>query len=220
MAQITAIVAGSTGLIGSYLVDALQSDERYGEVVLLNRSAKIFNSNKVKEVLVDFNQLDNLTLEVKADVAFCCLGTTMKKAGSKDAFYKVDFTYCLEFAKLSKKQGAKKFILVSSLGADAKSSNFYLKVKGQTEEAIEQLGFEAFYVIMRPSMLLGDRKESRLGEAIGKAVMTTFDFLLAGPFKKYKAIHGKKVAAAMAKAGASEFEGKVIFESDNIVSYS
>lgn len=219
MAQLTAIVAGSTGLIGSYLVDVLQDDQQYGEVILFNRSPKIFNSNKIKEVLVNFDELESVELNTQIDIGFCCLGTTMKTAGSKDAFYKVDFTYCLEFAKLAKKLGAKKFILVSSLGADAKSSNFYLKVKGQIEEAIENLGFEAFYVIMRPSMLLGDRRENRIGEAIGKAVMTTFDFLLAGPFRKYKAIHGKKVAVAMAKAGASEFEGKVIFESDKIAAY-
>ncbi len=219
MAQLTAIVAGSTGLIGSYLVDVLQEDKRYGEVILLNRSAKIFNSNKVREILVNFDELENTEVKANIDVAFCCLGTTMKKAGSKEAFYKVDFTYCLEFAKFAKSNGAKRFILVSSLGADAKSSNFYLKVKGQIEEAIEQLGFESFYAIMRPSMLLGDRKESRLGEAVGKAVMTTFDFLLVGPFKKYRAIHGKKVAAAIAKAGANNFDGKVIFESDKIAVY-
>lgn len=191
---------------------------QYEEVILLNRSEKLFKGSKVKEIIVNFDKLMDTSIDAEVDVAFCCLGTTIKTAGSRDAFYKVDFTYVFEFAKLASKLGAKKFVVVSSLGATTKTSNFYLKVKGQMEEAIDKLGFETF-IIMQPSLLLGDRKETRIGESIGKAVMTTFDFLISGPFKKYKAIHGKTVATAMAKAGTSDLEGKVIFESDKIATY-
>lgn len=218
MAKFNAIVAGSTGLVGSYLLQELLMDNNYSQVILLTRKENHSGNAKVSDKLVNFDELDKYSFTEQVDVAFCCLGTTMKKAGSKEAFLKVDYTYCLELAKLVKKMGARKFVLISSLGADASSSNFYLKTKGQIEEAITQLGFDAF-IIMRPSMLLGDRNESRFGESIGKALMTGLDFMIAGPFKKYKAIHGKTVAAAMAKAAKDDLEGKLIFESDKIAAY-
>lgn len=219
MGQLKAIVAGSTGLIGSFLVSELVRDEDFTKVILLTRKQSSNSSNKINDKVVNFDELSKYDFDEQIDVAFCCLGTTMKKAGSKEAFLKVDYTYCLEFAKLVKKMGAKKFVLVSSLGASTNTSNFYLKTKGQIEEAIAELGFDSF-IIMRPSMLLGDRNESRLGESIGKAVMTTFDFMIAGPFKKYKAIHAKTVAGAMLKASKDNFEGRVIFESDKIAAYA
>lgn len=219
MAQLKAIIAGSTGLVGSYLLKQVLDDSDFSKVILLTRKEKDASNGKVSDKVVNFDELDKYSFDEQVDVAYCCLGTTMKKAGSKEAFLKVDYAYCLEFAKLVKKMGGKKFVLISSLGADAKSSNFYLKTKRQIEEAIDGLGFETF-IIMRPSMLLGDRKENRLGESIGKSLMTSLDFLIAGPFKKYKAIHGKTVALAMIKASKDNLEGRVIFESDKIVDYT
>jgi len=218
MEKLKAIIVGATGMVGSYLLEILQEDDAYRNICIMTRREISGTGPKVQQIKVDFDSLAQTQLTTKPDVAFCCLGTTMKTAGSKDAFYKVDFTYCLEFAKLAKEAGCKKFIMVSALGANAKSANFYMKVKGQIEEAIAALNFDTF-IIMQPSMLLGKRKETRVGESIGQAVMTTLDFLIAGPFKKYKAIHGKTVAAAMAKTGKDDFQGKVIFESDKIAAY-
>jgi uncharacterized protein YbjT (DUF2867 family) len=132
------------------------------------------------------------------DVGLCCLGTTIKKAGTKELFFKVDHDYVVNFAKLCRSSGAKKFIVVSAMGADSNSSVFYNQVKGQMEKALEGLGFESL-VILRPSLLLGDRSEVRRGESLAQAILSPFGFLFMGPLAPFKPIEGLVVAKRMIK---------------------
>ena len=136
------------------------------------------------------------------DVAFCCLGTTIKKAGSQEAFRAVDFDAVVAFAKAARTAGAGSFAVVSSVGASRDSSNFYLRVKGEMEDAIRDLGFDRL-TILRPSFLVGDRKEKRPGEGIGIAVAQGLGFLMVGPLQKYRAVRAEQVAAAMLKSGSN-----------------
>jgi uncharacterized protein YbjT (DUF2867 family) len=214
----TALIAGATGLVGSHLLNLLCDDVAFSKVKIITRKPLELSKEKVSEIVVDFDSLNQFSQRLTADVVFCCLGTTIKTAGSQDKFRKVDYTYCLELAKAGKAQGAKQFILVSSIGADAKSNNFYLRTKGEIENAIAALNFDSF-CILRPSMLLGDRKESRIGESIGKVFMQATGFLLAGPLKKYKAIEAHTVARCMTTLAKDPEKGMMVFESDVIARY-
>ncbi|MFT4525759.1 MAG: hypothetical protein ACI85F_001915 [Bacteroidia bacterium] len=185
-----AALAGGTGLIGSFLTQFLDEDSDFESIQFLSRK-RVDLSDKFQ--VVDLSEMSKLTA---INVGFCALGTTMATAGSKEAFYKIDHDLVLDFAKSCKQVGAKTFVLVSSVGANSKTSNFYLKVKGEVEEAVNQLGFDRL-VILRPSMLLGPRKEHRLGELIGKKVMCAIDPLMFGPMDKYRGINAATVARAM-----------------------
>lgn len=187
-----AVIVGSTGLVGGYLLEQLDVDKAFTEILSLVRKKTGKPYNKVKEVEVNF---DNLTEEVfeNSKIVFCSLGTTIKKAGSQDAFRKVDFEYPLETAKMAKDKGVNTFAIVTAMGSDASSSIFYNRVKGEIENALTDLKFDRLG-IFRPSMLLGARTETRIGERIGQIVMNFFGFLIP---KNYKAIHGHKVATAM-----------------------
>lgn len=215
----TALIAGASGLVGSHLLQLLISDNSFSKVKIVTRKPLNIGIAKVSEAVVDFDSLNQFSQHFSADVVFCCLGTTIKTAGSQQNFRKVDFTYCLELAKAAKAQGAKQFILVSSLGADAQSANFYLRTKGEIENAIAALNFDSF-CILRPSMLLGDRKEKRFGESIGKTFMQATGFLFVGSLKRYKAIEASVVARCMAALANNPEPGKLIFESDLIASYA
>src|SRR5690606_21544513 len=166
----------------------------------------------LKQIVVDFDQLEEYSNQLKGDVVFCCLGTTMKKAKSKEAFRKVDFHYPVELAKVTREQGAQQFLIVSALGADKNSSIFYNKVKGETEEAVGGVGFQSYH-IFRPSLLLGPRSEQRAGEDAAKAFYKFFAFLIP---PKYKAIESIKVAKAMQFYARSEDEGRNIHESKSM----
>lgn len=219
MRMLTALVAGATGLTGSRLLEILLKDAAFEKVKVITRKPLNKTHEKLSEIVVNFDELSRDAQKFKADVIFCCLGTTIKTAGSQKNFRMVDFTYCLELAKAAKSQGAKKFILISSLGADPRSSNFYLCTKGETEDAIEALKYDT-YCILRPSMLLGDRKETRVGETIGKVFMQATGFIFTGPLKKYKAIEAETVARCMASVAKDSETGKMIFESDIISRFS
>lgn len=211
----TALVAGASGLIGGHLVHLLAADNAFVRIKSVTRKPLNTDKEKVSEIIVDFDSLNQFSQRLTADVVFCCLGTTIATAGSQENFRKVDFTYCLELAKAAKAQGAKQFILVSSLGADANSGNFYLRTKGEIENAIAALNFDSF-CIMRPSMLLGNRRETRIGESIGKVFMQATGFLFAGPLKKYKAIDAETVARCMVTLAKDPEKGMMVFESDVI----
>jgi uncharacterized protein YbjT (DUF2867 family) len=184
----TALIAGASGLTGSYLLQHLLESDTYNYVKALVRKPLNIEHPKLAEIVFDFDQPDPGV--IKAEHVYCALGTTIKKAGSKEAFRKVDYEYPLQIAKTAYENGAKKFATVSAMGANTKSMFFYNRVKGQTEEALKQIPFEAIY-IARPSMLLGPRKEYRLGEELGKKLMTSLGFLLPG---NMKAVHASKVA--------------------------
>lgn len=187
----TAIIVGATGLVGKELCKQLLADERYDKVKLLVRKSQAVTHPKIEEVIIDFNNLN--ALNITGDELYCCLGTTIKTAGSKEAFYKVDFEYVVQIAKKALHGGVKKVVVVSAMGANKNSSVFYNKVKGEMEGTVSQLGFQNC-IIVRPSMLLGNRTEFRLAELIGKKVMTALSFLIPA---KYKAIHDYQVANAM-----------------------
>jgi uncharacterized protein YbjT (DUF2867 family) len=158
----TTLVAGASGLVGGFLLDALLEDSRYREVHSLGRRPLPRQHPKLVQHTVDFARLGDETLP-PAQEAFCCLGTTIKKAGSQEAFRAVDHDAVLAFASASKKAGVQRFLVVTALGSDVRSRVFYNRVKGETEEALKTMGFESL-VILQPSLLLGERAESRPGE--------------------------------------------------------
>jgi uncharacterized protein YbjT (DUF2867 family) len=210
-----ALIAGATGLVGSHLLQLLIKDPDYEKIWVLTRRPLKIQDEKIGEILSDFNDLTATLQEVKTDHVFCCLGTTMKKAGSKEAFRKVDFEFPLEIARILRSKGASKFLLVSAIGASRNSMFFYNRVKGKVEEAVRQVNYPALF-IFRPSLLLGDRGEERVGEDVAKKIYQYIDWLFIGPFKKYKGIEAATVAAAMWKKAKTDQSGTVILESDKI----
>jgi uncharacterized protein YbjT (DUF2867 family) len=211
----TAIIAGASGLIGKQLMYKLLENSQYSKVSILVRKPLEIKHPKLEQIHVDFSQIDKMPTEGKFTDAFCCLGTTINKAGSKDKFYEVDFTFVHTFAQHFSNQGTENFLLVSANGADKNSSIFYSKVKGEIEEAIKKVSFKGIY-IFRPSILLGDREEFRLGEKIGIVLAMVLSPLLMGSLKKYKPIHSSKVADGMIANALSNKEGVFILESDEI----
>jgi uncharacterized protein YbjT (DUF2867 family) len=202
----TAVVFGSTGLIGSFLLRQLLADDRYAEVRIFVRKPTGIRHAKLDEVVTDFKQLDALRKEVKGDEVFCCLGTTIKTAGSEAAFRRVDYELVRWSALSAKENGVKSFLVVSSIGAAASSRNFYLRTKSEMELAVSSAGFEKC-VIVRPSMLLGPRTEKRLGENIGKVIMKAFAFAVP---KHWKAVQAEDVAASLIIAANSDQENGTI----------
>jgi uncharacterized protein YbjT (DUF2867 family) len=209
-----AAVAGSTGFIGSILLNLLKDDESFEKVAVLSR--KPLQPSEKFDVLVGDLSQQKLN---EIDVAFCALGTTIATAGSKDAFYHVDHDLVMDFARNAKAAGAKTFVLISSVGANPKTSNFYLKVKGETEKDLEVIGFDSL-IILRPSMLMGERKEFRFGELIGKGVMTLVNPLMFGALSKYKGIEGSTVAKAMVRLGKESLTGVHILEGNALHAFS
>lgn len=208
----TALIAGSTGLIGSQLLQMLLDSDRYSQVVALTRQNLPLQHPKLTQLKIDFSKLGESLDDFAADDIYCCLGTTMAKAGSKENFYQVDFYYPLLLAKSGKQRGVKQYMLVSALGADKNSSIYYNQVKGEIEEAVTQEHFRALH-IFRPSLLLGSRAEQRTGEDAAKIVYKIFGFLIP---KKYKAIDSAKVARAMLHFASQEQPGTHIHESQDL----
>jgi uncharacterized protein YbjT (DUF2867 family) len=211
----TALVIGASGLIGNEVLNLLLNDNAYDRVKIFVRKEISLKHNKLQQFIVDFDNLKQSQEHISGDVAFCCLGTTIKVAGSKEAFAKVDYTYVVSFADLAKKNGVPRFIVVSSLGVSPEGGNFYLTVKRDVENALKNLKFSSL-IIVRPSMLLGERKEFRLGESIGKVLMKSLSFMFIGKLKKYKAIEAHVVAKAMIALSKTDLEDAVVFESDRL----
>jgi uncharacterized protein YbjT (DUF2867 family) len=207
-----ALLAGSTGLIGKQLLQLLLTDHEYHRVIALSRKPLEVTHPKLENIITDLNDLQAIKPRLKADNVFCCLGTTMKVARTKEAFYKVDFTYPYQLAQLSHELGARQYLLVSSLGADKNSAIYYNKVKGEVEEAIGKIGFSSYH-IFRPSLLLGPREENRSAEEAAKTFYRVFGFLIP---EKYKAIDSFKVAKAMVRFAREEQEGKFVHESKSL----
>jgi uncharacterized protein YbjT (DUF2867 family) len=211
----TALVIGSSGLIGSHLVIQLLSNPNFEKVIVFNRRPCLILHPKIEEHLLDFNNLKAIEPYVKGDVMFCTLGTTIKKAGSKEAFRLVDVVYPEQFAEMALHNQVKQFLIISSLGADLHSNNFYLKTKGEIETFLQNSAFKSVS-ILRPSLLLGDRKEFRLGEKIASYVLPVLSLFLIGPFKKYRAIEAKTVAKAMLEIALQNKSGFNIYQSDEL----
>lgn len=206
-----ALLAGATGLIGKQLMYKLLENEKFSKVYILVRKELAVKHPKLVQLVTNFENLAILNIEEGITDVFCCLGTTMKKAKTKEAFYKVDFTYTVEVAKFAKAKGAKSCMLVSSVGADSISSVYYTRVKGEVENAIEALEFESFHAF-RPSMLMGSRKEFRFGEKIGIGVALLLRPFMFGPLVKYKPIHSAVVANSMLHASIQEKNGNFVYQ--------
>lgn len=209
----TALILGATGLVGEACVKELLASFTYEKVIALTRKKHEIHNHKYENIVVDFDKAHDVV--VKADDVYCAIGTTIAKAGSQTAFRKVDFEIPLAVAIAAKQSGAKKFILVSSLGADADSTVFYSRIKGELENALTELNFESL-IIFRPSILLGDRKERRYGEEVGKFVAEKFSFLFSGPLRKYRGTPAGLLARVMVAQGLEKTEGKRIIENDEI----
>lgn len=207
-----ALVIGATGMVGRHLVELLgQSDYYRGVTALVRREAGL-QGGKVREKMIDFDNMAAQKEIHQADEAFCCLGTTMKKAGSKEAFYQVDFTYVVNFAKACQAAGIKSFYLVTAVGANPNSSFYYNRVKGEVEAAVTAIPFERCF-IFRPSLLLGKRNEKRTGESMAQAFDQYFSWALP---PRYKGIASEDVARAMVTAAQWNRKGNAIFQSEDI----
>ncbi len=191
----TALVAGATGLIGGHLVRRLLSHADYARVHVLTRHALSISDPKIIQHRVDFERLAT-SFNEPADDTFCCLGTTLRQAGSREAFRRVDHDYPLALANLARLAGARVFLMVSALGADAHSRVFYNRIKGETERDIAALGLSRV-VFLRPSLLLGERREFRAGEKAGAVVGRLIAPVLVGRLRRYRPIEADDVAAAM-----------------------
>ncbi len=210
-----ALLAGATGLVGGHLLDLLLADDCYAAVSALVRRPLALEHGKLDTRVVDFDRLGEVSDPPAVTDVFCCLGSTMKKAGSKAAFRQVDHDYVVAVARLGLAAGGRRFLLISSVGADAASMSFYLRVKGEAEAAVAELRYEAFH-IFQPSILIGERDEARLGERVGGAAARVLNSLMVGPLRRYRGIRAETVAAAMAGAAKSHVAGKRVYTRDAI----
>jgi uncharacterized protein YbjT (DUF2867 family) len=207
-----AIIVGATGLVGQECLRLLLA--RYDSVTALLRRTTGRLHPRLTERMMDFDRLDTIEIPKGAHV-YCAIGTTIKKAGSEAAFRKVDHDYPKKLGERAAAAGGVRFAIVSSVSADAHSNNFYLRVKGELEDALREMPFDALH-IFRPSFLVGDRAEKRTGEKAGIVLAKGFGFFLVGPLRKYRAIPSVAVAAAMVTASNSDLSGKFVYHYDEI----
>jgi uncharacterized protein YbjT (DUF2867 family) len=207
----TAIVLGANGLVGKELLKLLIIDSGYKTILVLGRNKPEISHPKIEFVTYNFNQPDKTKL--RGDVLFCCLGTTIKKAGSQDEFKKVDYDYVLQSAISAKENGTTSMVVISAMGANAASSIFYNRVKGQVERDLSAIGFESL-IIVRPSLLLGKRKEFRLGELISQKIVSVINFLIPS---KYKGIKAEQVAKAMLHYQSVTLQPVSIIENNDLL---
>ena len=213
--QHTALIAGASGLIGRQVVEYLQREKAFSKIILLVRKASGMAGDKTEEKIIDYDNLETSLADIQADDIFCCLGTTMKQAGSKDEFRKVDYEYVIRLAEIFQKKGGRQFLVVSAMGANSKSSIFYNRVKGEMESALKNIPFPVIH-IFRPSLLLGNRKVKRTGETLTAFIFKNLNFLFIGSLKKYRAIKSSTVAQALVKMSLSWGEGIFTYESEMI----
>ncbi len=212
----TAWIAGASGLVGAELLRQLLAAAEYDRVIALGRRPLEVEHPKLTALSVDFAALTQVGADLRCDDAFCCLGTTIKAAGSREAFRAVDHAAVLAFAWAAQRAGAKRFFVVTALGADPESRVFYNRVKGETEAALAVLGFPTLG-IFRPSLLLGRRAQVRFGERVAAAVLWLVEPLLVGRLRKYRAIEAVVVARAMLRCSFGRAgQGVLVFRSDEI----
>jgi len=211
----TAVIFGASGLVGNELCKLLSEDNEFDEIKTVVRTRLDFFSDKIKQIILsDFSKLNDHRDTLKGDVFFCCIGTTIKKAGSPDSFLKVDLDIPVAVAELAETLAIPSLVVVSSLGADEKSSNFYLKTKGKMETKVKE-AYHGKLKFVRPSLLMGNRKEFRFGEKIAVIFMKIFGWIFAGPLARYRGIKAADVARSMIKISGFS-SGKMIYESDEL----
>ncbi|MEH6344464.1 MAG: hypothetical protein V7785_05220 [Bermanella sp.] len=211
------LMVGASGEVGQRLVKQLLLDTRVDCIHLLNRRQLKMNDPRVIQHQVDFNQLNTLDLKLDFNLAYCCLGSTIKQAGSKAAFEKVDLHYVTEFAQLAQRHNAARFAVISSIGANAHKGGFYLQTKGRMEEALQAMTWQQLWVF-RPSLLIGQRKQFRLAEQFGALASKLISPLLVGPLKNYRPIEMDNVANAMASILGLNQMGTSLIENTQILS--
>ena len=211
----TALVFGSSGLIGGHLLYQLIENDNYNIIKLFVRSETSINEPKIEIIKTDFNYLENHKEDIKGDDCFFCIGTTKQNSPDKNEYQRVELDIPKKIAQIARTNSVNSFIFISSIYANPKSSGDYVKFKGLVEEELKKLNFSNLG-ILRPSFLIGDRKENRAGEKIGILIFRLLSPLLLGPIKKMRPINSEKVAKAMIKIANENLE-KTIFESDEIV---
>ncbi|MVN78603.1 NAD(P)H-binding protein [Hymenobacter sp. HMF4947] len=211
----TALLAGATGLVGKALLQLLLASDRYAKVIVVGRRPLALEHPKLTQVVTDLGQLEAMRLRLIADDVYCCLGTTQQQAGSKEAFYEVDFLYVVKLAAITAANFAAQFLVVSALGADVESRFYYNRVKGEMEAAVRQTPFRAIH-IFRPSLLLGQRDKPRLGERIGAVLLSLASPLLRGGWRKYRPVEATTVAQAMLRAAEDDGGGIKVHSSEEL----
>lgn len=202
-------------MIGSALLKQLLQHPNYKQIRSISRRPLNQSHPKLVQKVIDFDQLHEIHNFFAVDEVFCCLGTTMKKAKSKDNFRKVDYQLPIQAAKLAKEAGVKQFLIVTAMGANKQSLFFYNRVKGEVEEALHGIAFPSIH-IFRPSLLLGHRRELRLAEKIAGYIMKPLSFLMIGPLAKYQAIEATTVAYTMIQVANQQLSGQHLYLSDQI----
>lgn len=208
----TALIFGASGLVGNHLLKELIKSPIYNSILVFNRKEKKYSSRKITQHVIDFSDLRQHIDLIVGDDLFYCIGSTIKKAGSKKKFVEIDMIYPTEIARMASANKVGQFLLVSAVNADATSLFFYNKVKGEVESALKQLDFWAVH-IFQPSILLGKRKEFRLGEEIVKFVGKRVDKLTDGGLNKYRPVEAKSVAKSMLLAAQGVDNGIFIYPS-------
>ncbi len=207
----TAVIIGATGLIGGAVLKQLLADERYAKVVVLARKSTGLTHTRLEEVIGNLLDDNFWKLKMLVDEVFCCIGTTQAKTSDMQVYKNIDYGIPVHAAQWGLRSGMQKFLVISSMGASKNSRIFYSRTKGQMEEALRKMAIPRLY-ILRPSLLLGDRNEFRLGEAVGKFFTKTFSFLIPA---RYKGIKGETVAQSMVILANSTSQ-KVIYESEEL----
>ncbi|MDO6491198.1 MAG: NAD-dependent epimerase/dehydratase family protein [Cellulophaga sp.] len=210
----TAIVLGATGVTGSALVSLLTHHNAYAKIKLFSRSISGFTHPKIDEYIVDLQDLEKHKSSFTADEVYCCIGTTKAKTPNKETYKNIDYGIPLQAAKLCKENGIGTYMVISALGANASSSVFYNKIKGQMENDVIALQIPKTH-ILQPSLIAGKREEKRMGEWLAKQFFKVFQFLLIGSLKKYRPIHPETIAKAMVWLGNNE-ESTIKIQSDKI----
>ncbi len=202
----TAIILGATGLTGGKLLEHLLNDPNYGRIKLFSRSSVGISDPKIEEYLGDMFSLDDFKEHFTGDEVFCCIGTTKSKTPNKEFYKKIDFGIPKNAAMLAKENGINTFIVISALGANAKSPLFYNRIKGEMEEAVLKAKIPRTY-ILQPSLIGGKREEKRIGEWIFKQLMRAANFVLAGPLKKFKSVRPETIVKAMVWLAKNDYDG-------------
>lgn len=215
MNKIDIALIGATGLVGSLLLDKLAAMNEVRSIKAITRKPLDKVPLKTENIVIDFNRMQEFASELKADVFICCLGTTIKVAGSQEAFHRVDYDYVVQFAKIAEQNHASKFQVVSAMGADTNSTVFYNRTKGEMEKKLKELKIPQIE-IFQPSLILGERKDKRAFEDLAQNLAPKLGFIFKGPLQKYRPIKATDIAAAMAKTSLQSKGGQFTYSSNQI----
>lgn len=210
----SALVLGATGLVGRHCLDLLLTGGRYRSIRVIGRRRLPIHDPRVEQHVLELSEMESVSQLFAVDDIFCCLGTTIRNAGSQEAFRRVDVDFPVTAARLAADAGADQFLVVSALGADADSRIFYNRMKGEMESQVRRFPLKAIWVL-RPALLLGDRDETRLGEQVAELLLRPLSPLLLGPLRRFRPVSARAVATAMVTLAAQDGTGGII-ESDEI----